>query len=166
MNEYATALVREYSPRGLLVDANVLLLYFIGSYDRSLITRYKRTRVFEERDYDTVLAFFGAFARLVTMPNILTEVSNLSTALADSIRPAYLRRFAAALGPFTEEYAPSQDTVRLPIFTRLALTDAGIEQVARDTYLVLTDDLDLYRHLERSGIAVLNFNHIRDLAWQ
>lgn len=71
-------MVHEYRPRGVLVDANILLLFFIGSYDTKLITRFKRTSRFTVRDYELVGNFLAAFERRITTPHILTEVSNLA----------------------------------------------------------------------------------------
>ena len=57
------------------------------------------------------------------------------------------------------------DIVKGPAFERHGLTDAAIERAAHGRFLVLTDEAPLAAHLERQGIAVLNYNHIRALDW-
>lgn len=167
MNDYAKALMAGYRQRGLLLDANLLLLFFIGSYDRELIPRLSRLDNFTQDDYDQIAEIVGHFVKTITTPNILTEVSNLSTnAVYNNLHDSYLPHFAAGIQLLVEEYVPSGAAAQLPIFNRLALTDAGIEQVARDKYLVMTIDLNLYVHLEAQGIGVVNYNHIRDLEWR
>jgi hypothetical protein len=50
-------------------------------------------------------------------------------------------------------------------FDRLGLTDAAIAVVARQKFLFLTDDLDLYLMLLSPGADAINFNHLRPLNW-
>ncbi len=48
-------------------------------------------------------------------------------------------------------------------FPKLGLTDSAILHLAKDKYLVLTDDFTLCQFLQKAGIDVLNFNHIRSI---
>ena len=49
-----------------------------------------------------------------------------------------------------------------PAYPVLGLVDASIATVAREhECAVLTDDLDLYLWLQRDGVSVLNFTHLR-----
>jgi len=93
-------------------------------------------------------------------------VSNLSTTTVwKNLHFDYLTVFAASIDVLAEEYVPSKDLAKMTIFTHLALADSSVELVARDKYLVLTDDMNLANHLEVEGVAVIKFNHIRELAW-
>jgi len=51
-------------------------------------------------------------------------------------------------------------------FSKFGLTDCGIVNVAKDNYLVLTDDLKLASYLQNIGIDTLNFNNIRVYGWK
>lgn len=142
-------------------------MYFIGFFDRSLITTLPRMDAYTEGDYDLIARFIASFEAIVTTPHILTEVSNLSTtALGRKFHRDYLTLFARSIELIVEEWVPSKEVARLPIFTRLALADAASEAVARDKYLVMSADLPLVAYLESQGVAVINFNHLRELAWQ
>jgi rRNA-processing protein FCF1 len=77
----------------------------------------------------------------------------------------YLTVFAASIDVLAEECVPSKDLAKMTIFTRLALADSSTKLVARDKYLVLTDDINLANHLEVEGVAVIKITHIRELAW-
>jgi hypothetical protein len=77
MNDEIQRLVVRYARKGILIDTNILLLYFLGSFDQDLIPSFKRTVQFTVEDYNTLLLLLQMFDRLVTTPNILTEVSNL-----------------------------------------------------------------------------------------
>ena len=59
----------------------------------------------------------------------------------------------------------SGSVVSMKTFARFGLTDCGIEELTRNNYLVLTDDLRLSVQLQATGIDALNFNHLRVLNW-
>ena len=48
-------------------------------------------------------------------------------------------------------------------FSRFGLTDCGIILLAKNKYLVLTDDLKLHLYLKALGIDTINFNNLRSL---
>ncbi len=52
---------QRYRQAGIMVDTNILLLFFIGAFDQNLITRFKRTRQFSVEDYATLISIFGLF---------------------------------------------------------------------------------------------------------
>lgn len=165
MNATIVPLIKQYRRRGILIDTNVLLLYFVGSFARDIIPTFKRTRQFTVEDYQMLLRLIGQFRKRMTTPNILTEVSNLSGQLDESIHPAYFQKFAEHLTLLEEHYIESHKVTTHPHFTKLGLTDAGIFTVVRGKYLVLTDDFRLSQSLQKEGIACINFNHIRILGW-
>lgn len=45
MNSWLNDLVARHSGTGLLVDANILLLFCVGRFRESLISEFKRTRL-------------------------------------------------------------------------------------------------------------------------
>lgn len=70
-------LFKNHVGKPVLVDANLLLLVMIGSFDRDLIASFKRTCAYSIRHYDLLVRLLGYFSTVVTTPHILTEVSNL-----------------------------------------------------------------------------------------
>lgn len=154
-------LLARYKSRGVLIDTNLLLLYFVGLYDQSQIQKFKRTLIFTVDDFDIIRNFINYFGKVVTTPNILTEVSNLSGQLPDAVRSAYYDDFTARFEVLEEEYVPSADICSLSYFRKYGLTDSGIASLVRDKYLVLTDDFRLSNFLQSSKIDVINFNHLR-----
>lgn len=148
----------------MLVDTNLLLLYFVGLYNPSLIPQFKRTRIFTVNDFDVLQNFIALFSKVVTTPNILTEVSNLSNQLAENHHADYYAVFASRLIVLEEQYVASADVCALNHFKKFGLTDSGIVYLVKDKYLVLTDDFRLSGFLQSTGIDTINFNHIRDLS--
>jgi rRNA-processing protein FCF1 len=163
--EYINELVARYQNKGLLIDTNLLLLYFIGAYDPDRIPKFKRTMAFTVDEFRLLASFLDVFDKLVTTPNVLTEVSNLSGQLAENLRAPFYSDFSNRIPLLEEHYVTSVSVSSSVHFNRFGLTDSGIVQLVRDNYLVLTDDLKLVGYLQNLGIDVVNFNHIRPLAW-
>lgn len=159
-------LISRYRTKGLLVDSNLLLLYFVGAYDPRRISTFKGTAQFGQDDFDLLLRLVGLFERIVTTPNILTEVSNLSGQLRKDEKRTYFEDFANVVPRFSEHYGVSSEICALQHFKDFGLTDSGIIDLARDSFLVLSDDGPLIGYLQNVGIDVINFNHVRFLEWR
>jgi rRNA-processing protein FCF1 len=158
---YIDHLALKYRGRGALPDANLLLLYFMGTYDAEQIQRFKRTEKYFPDDFYVLERMVNFFAKIVTSPNILTEVSNLSNQLAEPARTQYFSEFARRIHALEEQYCPSSQACGHPYFTKCGLTDAVIIELSLNAYLVITDDFRLSNLLQAIGIDVINFNHIR-----
>jgi hypothetical protein len=159
-------LIARYARRGILIDTNILLLYFIGSFDPDLISRFKRTVQFTVEDYSTLLILLHPFEKLITTPNILTEVSNLSGQLGEPARTYYFRFFAEKIAGIEEHYIDSARAAEQDQFNRLGLTDTGILELSSRQYLILTDDFRLSQILQTNNLDVINFNHVRVIGWE
>jgi len=166
-DEYLSSLFSRYKSKGILVDTNLLLLYFVGNYDPRRILSFERTRsrAFTIEEFILLAHIFAFFDRRVTTPNILTEVSNLSGKLRDDEKSAYFSVFERQTSFLDEEYTPSASICSLKHFKGFGLTDSGIIDLVRDKYLVLSDDAPLVGYLQNVGIDAVNFNHIRFLGW-
>ncbi|HEX8633214.1 MAG TPA: PIN domain-containing protein [Pyrinomonadaceae bacterium] len=158
-------LLGKYKSKGVLIDTNLLLLYFVGLYDPQFVPKFKRTMTFAVEDFFTLLRFFEYFGKVVTTPNILTEVNSLANQLPNNIKLAFYPIFAAQIAALDEQYIESSKVSSTPHFIKLGLTDTGILNLPPGRHLVLTDDFPLAGHLDKQGIDVINFNHVRTLNW-
>lgn len=165
MLDYLDELFGRYRARGVLIDANLLLLYFIGSYDRRQITSFKRTKVFSVEDFLLLGDLLHFFDRVVTTPHILTEVNGLSNQLPGKVRFDYYSTFGRKAAELEEREVAVSVAAEDAAFRFLGLTDAAIAVAASARVLVLSVDLDLVTHLQNRGIDALNFNHLRTLNW-
>ncbi|MDT9179225.1 MAG: PIN domain-containing protein [Limnospira sp. PMC 1291.21] len=154
-------LFKRYRSKGILVDTNILLLWFVGATNRDRISRFKRTQQFSTEDYDLLIRIISDFHLIVTTPNILTEVNSLANQLAGDERNKCLAVFASIVDNLTEVYLESHRIVKLDHFSKYGLTDSGIINLVANQYLVLTDDLKLASYLQSQSIDVINFNHLR-----
>lgn len=160
MNSLAEA-INAYKDKGLLIDTNLLLLFFVGLHNRKSIQRFKRTIQFTPNDFDFLAGVIQLFKQVVTTPSVLTEVSNLLGQLREGIRLSAFQRFSVGIQRFQEDFTPSRELAQERCFPKFGLTDAGIVHSAKGKFLVLTDDFRLAGYLERQGIDVVNFNHLR-----
>ncbi len=78
-----TSLVTKYRRQGILVDTNLLLLFCVGAHDPNQIEKFKRTRTYIKDDFELLAHFLAAFDKVITTPNILTEVNSLSNQLSE-----------------------------------------------------------------------------------
>ena len=142
------------------MDSNLLVLLVVGSVDRGLISRHRRSRRFGPDDYDRLLALLDPLDRVLVTPNTLTEASNLLSSSDDPRPMACLR----ALIEETEEIVvASRTATRNRMFARLGLTDAALlEAVSAETPLI-TVDFDLYGAALAKGEGVaVNFTHFQE----
>lgn len=148
------------------MDANLLLLYFVGTYERDRIERFKKTSMFTAEDYDLLASMLDFFERVVTTPHVLTEVSNLAATLSGSVKRGVFEIFSRGMELMDERQVPADQLAAKRSFVRFGITDSAIEACGRQNLLVVTVDWPLYQYLTHSGIAALNFNHVRGTAWR
>jgi rRNA-processing protein FCF1 len=153
-------LIRKHRAKGILVDTNILLLYFVGIFDPTLIARFKRTEIFAPDDFQKVEAVLNRFNRVLTTPHILAEISNLAVSLRGQAKD-FFQHLSNGFIALDEKYTPARLLVTGNIFSRLGLTDAAIERLAMKGYLVFTADFELSQRLTHRGADVLNLNHLR-----
>lgn len=164
MEDYVRELISRNRRGGVLVDTNLLLLFFTGGYDRGLVERFPRTADrFVSADFDTLAALLTGFERVITTPHILTETSNLLGQLSGRAKTACFELLARSIPAMRETHVAGEHLARGEPFVKLGITDASIIEVAAEPYLVLTDDFRLYNFLATRGVDVLNFNNIRSL---
>ena len=87
-------LLDRYRRKGILIDTNLLLLFVVGSCNVKHIGTFKRTKKFIPADFEALRRMLGNFRRLVTTPNILTEVSNFLGQLPTGIQPEIFSKYS------------------------------------------------------------------------
>ncbi len=166
MSDYISQLIEGHKSRGILIDTNILLLWCVGTVNPQRISKFNRTEQFLPEDYKTLLKILQYFSKVVTTPQILTEVNSLVNKVGEPARSQCLQILGQGITKLDEFYIESATLGRVENFKKFGLTDCGIIEVARDKYLVLTDDFKLANYLTNTGIDTLNFNHIRLYGWR
>ncbi|KOP25713.1 hypothetical protein AMR41_13430 [Hapalosiphon sp. MRB220] len=165
MKDYINFLFQTYKSKRILIDTNILLLWFVGTVNKKRISQFNRTEKFLPEDYALLVSILSYFSKIVTTPNILTEVNSLINQIGEPERSQCYSVFAQAMSKLDEFYIESINAVQLDNFTKYGLTDCGIVTLAKDKYLVLTDDFKLANYLQKIGIDTINFNNIRTFGW-
>lgn len=149
---------------GILVDANLLLVYVIGCTDEEWVAKFERTRGYSIEDFRLLRDFIACFNRVLTTPNVVTEVNNLASRLSADRAHRFMRVFSEQIGVLDERFVPSAEASRQQYFGECGVTDSAIMIASGHDVLVLTDDFRLYGILIDMGHACVNFNHIRHWA--
>lgn len=154
------------SRRELLVDSNLLVLYVVGNVNPARIAQFKRTSRYSAWHFQLLLRLLQPYERLLTLPHILTEVSNLTDldGKETDLARLVLRETVRCLH---EEPIQSLVAAEGDLFRRLGLTDSAIAELAHLQGIdVLTDDLDLHLALLARNISSFNFSQISALAME
>ncbi len=101
--------------------------------------------------------------RIVTTPQIQTEVSNLAGQLTQPAKAQFFASLQRVIPKLSEQFKASATPSASDVFVRFGLTDASITEAAAPGMLVLTDDFALSNYLSSHGHKVINFNHLRRL---
>lgn len=149
-----------YRGKRLLLDANLLLLFSIGSFERKRVEQFKRTQQFTTSDFDLLATLLLQFKEIVTTPHLLTEVNSLANSLPENIKAEWSIHFKELIDQLSETLEPAKNIAQESAFGLFGLADASLQNAAVDT-LILTEDGRLSDFLGRQGFPILNF---RDLA--
>ena len=162
MSSHQELLIDRYKPKGILIDANLALLYLVGSYDPRLIGdgKYNKLSKYNIDDYDLLLRLKKVFKKAVTTPHVLTEVSNLTNDLPEKTKSACLKKFYETFVEIDELIIPSMEAAQRPEFHFLGLTDSALALVSKK-FLIVTDDARLVQKMSEYGLEALNFSHLR-----
>ncbi len=154
------AFAAPHRQHGLLLDTNLLLILIAGSVEPGLIQVFQHTKEYSIVDYQLLLHFSRCFDRLVTTPNILTEVSNLGYKLPKGRRDAFFDVLKKMIPEWSEHYKASGEIVQEPAFVELGLTDAGLFRLKTLKCLILTADGRLRYWLGASDVPCLSFDEL------
>ena len=118
-------LVDKHRANGLLIDANLLVMYLVGRTNKDRIPTFKRTQQYTIDDFELLDLLTAEFQKLVTTPHVLTEVSNLAALYGKELR-AFRTWFKNTVPQMQEFYDESRRVVEEDSFRSLGLADAAI----------------------------------------
>ncbi len=151
-------------PSGYFIDANLFVLFVVGSTSRDLIAKHRRLREYSVEDYDILLDVLGQVERVLVTPNTLTETSNLLAQHSDPERSRFFDRLRFIILHSEEVVVESVVASSRSEFNRLGLTDSALLEVVTEETPLITVDLDLYlAALQKGQDTAVNFTHLRDI---
>jgi len=146
----------------IFLDTNLLILLVVGTVDKCIINKHKRTNTFTQNDFDILVTVLSGFDSILVTQAVLAETSNLVTQYGEPDRSKFLVVLGEIISSIVEIYIPSKDCLNDHNFVRFGLTDNGILEVMPEQSELITDDLNLYIAAVSKGIFATNFNHLRE----
>lgn len=148
---------------GFFIDANLLVLFVVGSVDTRIIARHRRLTDYAVADYQTLLELLARASRIFVTPNTLTEASNLLRQHREPERSRLMAGFNILINDSDEIVVASAQAAANPHFGQLGLTDSALlESVSPQTPL-LTVDQDLYLAVLATGMGTaVNFREFME----
>ncbi|CAN5723137.1 hypothetical protein BH24ACI1_BH24ACI1_15700 [soil metagenome] len=157
MNDYLWDLVQKYKRKGVFIDTELLLLYFVGTLDLNLIENFGRTSKFNKEDFSIVSTFIELFEIKITSPHILTEVSNFFGNKKE------LHYFLREYLELTEEkHLKSIEISKNEIFVDFGLADTAMAEISKDSYLIFTNNNPLFGYLINKGTDVVSLSQLKN----
>jgi hypothetical protein len=147
--------------RSLVLDTNLLVLLVVGTFDRRLIAKHKRTRKFTQEDFDKLLGVIAGYSQIIVTPNVLTETSNLLQQTDNTTSRRLLNALRQMLSRLNERFVASIDAAAAPHFLFLGIADSAVLHAPPAGSVLLTDDLALYLQAARSGHTAFNFTYLQ-----
>lgn len=127
----------------ILIDTNALLVLIIGSINRKLISKHKRTSIYDEQDFYNLLSRIGDFSKLVILPNIWTELDNLLNNFQKDYKYKYCGIVKKLSKEITEIYIETNIGTQSDWFYKLGLTDSLIIYHGKNCNFIITGDSTL-----------------------
>ena len=146
--------------RPLFIDTSPLLLLMVGTYDKGLITKFKRVKCYSPTDFDLLVQFLVKRRVLVT-PGVLAEVTNLAMELKSLGFKELIESNMESLKRMGECYVTKDVILETAEFKKVGFTDTSIIIAANENDgEVLTADHPLCSRCRTMGIPV---THIMEL---
>ncbi|WP_248724564.1 hypothetical protein [Seonamhaeicola sp. ML3] len=139
-----------------LIDTNSLIILLLGLIDPKLINKHKRTSIYEEQDFNDLLAFIGDFKKLVVLPNVWTEVDNLLNDFNRGHKERYVEEISNTIKTTTEKFLESKIATKSISFFDLGLTDSLLLELSKECELLITSDSSLSDYAIANGIQVFD----------
>jgi len=163
----AETLILSYINKGILIDANLLLVLVLGLTHQGILKNHPKTAGYAVDDFHALQKLLDLFQTSLTTPQILTEVSNLAAPhRLGAHKQVFGKVWHALTSNYLEIYMPAKDIIRKNIwyFQQYGLTDAGILMLLdeRDV-LFLSNDQPLVNQAMSLGKPCLLYDELRSL---
>jgi len=156
------SLILELRNKLVTLDCNVLLLLVIGSVEKSHISLFKRTQMFTEEDYDSLVKLIKG-SQVILTPNVVTEASNLLESYTYGKENVGLMFLKSICENIPETYETSKLLTSNNAFLKFGLSDTSLANLCNVGAIAVTVDLALYGYLIGNNYKAINFNHVRSL---
>lgn len=149
----------------LLIDTNSLVLYILGSTNPNYLKsnrKHARISAFDQRHYDLINGLIQTHDRLITSPNVWTEVDNLCTNyIHGDDKYTYINIMKVIINQSVEKYIETKESISDPTqFYHIGITDSIILKLAESCKTLITADSMLADFARSRSITVIDMKQI------
>jgi hypothetical protein len=143
--------------RDVIIDTNIFILFLAGQINENKIKNYTRNSLYTKDDYYLLLNILSNFDRIITGPNILTEVDNILNRITGEDKYKYLILVKAIYRQTIEKYIKTEAVSQNWFFDTLGVTDSAILMMAKESELLISGDSSLCDHAKSLNIKTFDF---------
>jgi hypothetical protein len=157
----------KYGKKSLIIDTNILLLFFVGVFNKDYINKCSLTAgKYTPEDFDLLIKIISYFKpEIIITPQILAEISNHSkTSIKDPHFSNYFNIVVNRLKAYKEHHIALQKIIGLDIkiLSNFGFTDMSIAETAKELEsAILTDDYRLYAYCYKTSPSI-KFSYIQN----
>jgi hypothetical protein len=146
----------------VVIDTNLMVLLVVGSASRSYIHKHKRLSEYTTDDFDLLGLILSEFSKIVLLPHIMAEVSNVARQIDSPAKGQVLAAMRTLVTTCVEFPIHSASGVHRAEFGRLGLTDAVILHFCTLNVngihpTLLTSDRELAIRARSLGYSVIDY---------
>ena len=143
--------------RDVIIDTNIFILFLVGQINENRIKNYMRNSLYTKEDYYFLLSVLADYDRIITSPNILTEVDNILNRIGGEDKYKYLVLVKTMYKQTIEKYIKTEMITQNWYFDSLGITDSSILMMAKNCELLISGDSSLCDHAKSLNIKTFDF---------
>jgi predicted nucleic acid-binding protein len=143
--------------RDVIIDTNIFILFLAGQINENKIQNYTRNSLYTKEDYYFLLNIVVNYDRIITSPNILTEVDNILNRITGEDKYKYLIIVKNIYKQTIEKYIETEAVSKNWFFDTLGITDASILMMAKECELLISGDSSLCDYAKSLNIKTFDF---------
>ena len=143
--------------RDVIIDTNIFILFLAGQINKNKIKNYTRNSLYTKEDYHFLLNILSNYDRIITSPNILTEVDNILNRITGEDKYKYLVLVKTIYKQTVEKYIKTDIISQNWFFGSLGITDSAILMMAKESELLISGDSSLCDYAKSLNIKTFDF---------
>lgn len=147
----------------IVIDTNTLLLVVLCATNINYLKSHKRLNTFNEDDYILIEELLNSYDKIITTPNVWTEVDNLCTnTIHGDDKYIYIQTIKKFVCEFIELYTPTKTIIDQHIaFYELGFSDTGLLELAIEHKNLITSDSTLSDFARASNVNVIDLKEYK-----
>ena len=159
--------------KGLALDTNMWILYIVGLYDENAIEVEDRTQKYTKKEYGYIQKLINesktkqislSSYSVPEITHLLDIESNHRKKNGDIEHSKYLDTTILQLTESLEHHRSAKEIKEASTIDEIALygfCDLSLQQIAKDGYAILTDDMQLNDYLQSNNLPSISMQILR-----